>query len=44
LIVGTELITKHLDEIVAGFDEVDFVGLRPTALVLHGGAPQRHSP
>lgn len=32
-----ELFGGHLAEIVAAFDEVDFVELRPTALVLHGG-------
>jgi hypothetical protein len=31
------LFNEHLDAIVAAFDEVDFVELRPTALVLHGG-------
>lgn len=31
------LFTGHLAEIVAAFDEVDFVELRPAALVLHGG-------
>ncbi len=30
------LFAEHLDAIVAAFDEVDFVELRPTALVLHG--------
>jgi predicted nuclease of predicted toxin-antitoxin system len=47
LVVGTGNITNaallalfgaHLTEIVAAFDEVDFVELRPTALILHGGA------
>ncbi|GEL24837.1 hypothetical protein PSU4_37910 [Pseudonocardia sulfidoxydans NBRC 16205] len=32
-----DLVGRHLAEIVAAFDEVDFVELRPTALVLHGG-------
>jgi predicted nuclease of predicted toxin-antitoxin system len=31
------LFSEHLDVIVAAFEEVDFVELRPTALVLHGG-------
>jgi predicted nuclease of predicted toxin-antitoxin system len=31
------LFTEHLAEIVAALDEVDFVELRPTALVLRGG-------
>jgi predicted nuclease of predicted toxin-antitoxin system len=31
------LFGAHLDTIVAAFDDVDFVELRPTALVLHGG-------
>ena len=31
------LFDAHLDAIVAAFDDVDFVELRPTALVLHGG-------
>jgi predicted nuclease of predicted toxin-antitoxin system len=30
------LFVAHLDAIVAAFDEVDFVELRPTALVLRG--------
>lgn len=30
------LFSEHLGAIVAAFDEVDFVELRPTALVLHG--------
>lgn len=36
-----DLFGRHLAEIVAAFDEVDFVELRPTALVLHGGAGPR---
>lgn len=31
------LFGAHLPEVVAAFDEVDFVELRPTELVLHGG-------
>jgi predicted nuclease of predicted toxin-antitoxin system len=31
------LFDAHLVEIVSAFDEVDFVELRPTTLVLHGG-------
>lgn len=30
------LFAEHLDAIVGAFGEVDFVELRPTALVLHG--------
>lgn len=46
LVVGTgnirnaallALFIAHLTEVVAAFDEVDFVELRPTALILHGG-------
>ena len=32
-----ELFSAHLDQIVAAFDEVDFVELRPSSLVLRGG-------
>jgi predicted nuclease of predicted toxin-antitoxin system len=35
------LFGNHLRAIVAAFDEVDFVELRPTALVLHGGPDPR---
>jgi predicted nuclease of predicted toxin-antitoxin system len=35
------LFAEHLDAIVGAFGEVDFVELRPTALVLHGHRDRR---
>lgn len=33
-----DLFRRHLAEIVVAFGEVDFVELRPTALILHGSS------